>query len=213
MSPIQNALPVLGIYLAAVVSPGPNFYLLAQTTLAHSRRAGLLTALGFSTGAAIFVAFGFLGITAVIGRTPILFTGLRLLGGAYILGIGLRIVWRRFRVSSGTESTKTTPLHPGADRAFTTGLITMLTNPKAGLLMLSLFTSAIDPDSPAAARWIMAAGMPLLTLAWHSSVALLLSHGKFRRGYGRSGKIIEPLLGLLLIYFGFRILLTAGTAS
>ena len=210
MTSLHTALPVLGIYLAAVVSPGPNFYLLTQTTLAYSRKAGLQTALGFTCGAAIYVAAGFLGLTAFISRTTWLYIGLRLAGGGYILFIGLRIL-RRLSINHRTAANQADHPSPAGEKAaFTNGLVTMLTNPKAGLLMLSLFATAIDPQSPSAARWIIAAGMPLLTLTWHSGVALFFSNSGFRRAYTKFGQIINPLLGLILVIFGIQILLSTG---
>ena len=58
-----------GIHLLAVMSPGPNFVVISRNALAYSRRSGLFTTLGVTSGVFILLAAGFLGITALIPQS------------------------------------------------------------------------------------------------------------------------------------------------
>jgi len=81
----------------------------------------------------------------------------------------------------------------------------MLTNPKAGLPIIGLFT-VIDPKGSQAILWIFAIGVPLFTLSWHSSMAILISKQVFRNTYSRFTRFFDPILGGALIVIGLKIM-------
>jgi len=87
---------ILGTLLIGAMSPGPSFVLVARTSIALSRRDGLAAALGMGVGAVAFATLVLFGLQALLTRIAWLDTGLRLLGGAYLLYLAVRL-WRSAR--------------------------------------------------------------------------------------------------------------------
>ena len=82
----------------------------------------------------------FLGVASVIKASPALFTAVRYLGAAYLLYLGLKILYATFMQKKGHHEDK--PLK--AENAFNKALILSLTNPKAILFYVSFFIQFID---------------------------------------------------------------------
>jgi len=91
MEPITALAGLLGVLLIGSISPGPSFVLVAQTAVARSRRDGIAAALGMGMGAVVFTTLVLLGLTAVLTRVPLLFTGVKLLGRLWLLLLAWRL--------------------------------------------------------------------------------------------------------------------------
>ena len=66
---MEHIVTLAGIALALLLvamSPGPAFIVVSQQALAHSRRAGVATALGVSVGSIIWVVLVILGIAVLM---------------------------------------------------------------------------------------------------------------------------------------------------
>ncbi len=81
---------IAAIHWAALISPGPNFLLISQTSSAESRRAGLWTALGVVIGTIVWATTALLGVSVVFSRFAWLYKGMKILGGAYLVYLGIR---------------------------------------------------------------------------------------------------------------------------
>ena len=83
----------------------------------------------------------FLGVASVIKTSPALFTAVRYLGAAYLLYLGLKILYATFMQKKGHHEDK--PLK--AENAFNKALILSLTNPESDSVFMSLsFIQFID---------------------------------------------------------------------
>ena len=89
----MHYLPILAqiavIYLIAAASPGPNFFMITQLSLAGRRSLGAASALGVCTASMIWVTLAMLGLAAVLQRLEWLYSGVRIAGVRPIRG-GLR---------------------------------------------------------------------------------------------------------------------------
>lgn len=210
MEPIWiNFVSVLTIFTLAIVSPGPNFILVTKTSLTDSRRAGLYTALGVATGSGLFALAGLTGLLLIISTLPHFAITLRFLGGGYLawLGIDMLIHCRRSIVTRmATSPISATRLSPA--RAYRTGLLTNLTNPKAWAFYLSLFSLVVQPGTPATAKVALNVAMFFISLGWYTIVVLLISDSRIQPGFVRLQPVIQSCLGLLLIGLAIRLLLS-----
>ncbi|MDR5665057.1 lysine transporter LysE, partial [Burkholderia cenocepacia] len=63
MSPIANILlPLAGVLLLSVASPGPNFVIVTSTAVV-SRRAGMMTGLGLAAASGTWAAIAIAGLS------------------------------------------------------------------------------------------------------------------------------------------------------
>src|SRR4051794_10813724 len=89
------------VHLAANASPGPNTLLITQVAAAQSRAAAIRVALGLTLGAIMWAAAATLSVGLLQLLEP-LQHAMRLLGGAYLVWLGLRTAWHS-RGSAGPE--------------------------------------------------------------------------------------------------------------
>lgn len=202
---------VAGVYLLAAISPGPNFVVVINNALAHSRQTGLYTAAGVACGSTLHTLMGFVGISALVVQSVWLFQLVKVGGGVYLIVLGLQTLWssrRAIELPAVDISQICAPGELTSGRALRTGFITCAVNPKAAVFFLSLFSLMIEPTTPLWAKVTMIIMIALLSFSWYSSVACLFSNDRARVIYLRSKRKINGLFGCLLIALGIKVSLT-----
>ena len=205
-----NIAAVLAVFTLAIVSPGPNFLLVVDTSLGDSRRAGLFTALGVATGSGLFAAAGLFGLLLLVTALPHFATLLALFGGGYLAWLGAGMVLR-VRRRSTPASAGDDPRQAGrtALAAYRKGLLTNLTNPKAWAFYFSLFTLVLAPKAPAWEKALLGLAMFSISLSWYGLVALAISDRRLQPAFLRIQPVLQAILGCLLIGLGGRLALSA----
>jgi RhtB (resistance to homoserine/threonine) family protein len=201
-------LTIAGIHLAAVASPGPNFFISAKHGLSYSRPTGLFTTAGVATGTLIHISLGFLGLSALVAQSIWLYTLLKYLGAIYLIYLGTRALlakqqqpdWTRLQLS------QVIPMSP--ERAYRIGILTCLTNPKSALYFFALFTSVISANTPFVVKVILVVLLPIISWLWYSIVAMSFSLRHFKQWYHRFYSWVEAIFGVLLIGLGLKIALS-----
>ncbi|MDQ2102218.1 LysE family translocator [Azospirillum isscasi] len=207
---ILALLSILGALAIGAISPGPSFVLVARTSIAVSRRAGLAAALGMGIGGVTFAALALLGLHALLTQVGWLYLALKIAGGLYLVHLAVRI-WRgaseTIRVPDGAADTG------GALRSFWIGLATQISNPKTAIVYGSIF-AALLPASPPA--WILLALPPavfLVETGWYAIVAVAFSAGRPRAAYLRSKAWIDRLAASVIGALGIRLVVEAAKPS
>lgn len=204
------ALTVIGIYALAVISPGPNFLIITRNALAYSRRIGLQTAVGVAVGSILWITFGFFGVAVIFSHVPVLLTVVKILGTAYLVYAALKIlraqVSRRPAAARGTAAEHSAP---STDQAFKHGLLTQMSNPKAALFILALFSSIVSPSTPPAAKLVLIVVMTAISFSWYLLVATIFSSPGFQTIYDHFQRPANLAFAGLLLYLAFKILFSA----
>ena len=200
-------LTVAGIWAVAVATPGPNFFVVAQSALSGSRATALAAVAGVATGTLVWGLAGWLGISAMFAAAPAAYVLLKLAGGAYLLFLGLRLLW------SIREPTDIHAGHPAARQvtkagAYRLGLVTNLANPKAAIFVTSVFATALPVGVAPAEGLAAVAVMVAVSGGWYSVVALVLARPNVGAAYLRGRRLIDGLTGVFFAGFGVRLLLS-----
>lgn len=109
---ISSLLTLMGIWLAALVSPGPDIVQVIRVA-PRSTRAGLLCAVGVFSGTVFWIVASLAGLSALITARPGVLSILQLLGGLFLLYMGvssLRGAHPRARWTRKTMRTRRGPL-------------------------------------------------------------------------------------------------------
>lgn len=131
--------------MLGAMSPGPTSIYVAKNSIAISRKHGLFTALGTGLGAAIFGLLAVLGLQAFLLAVPSAYLALKICGGLYLLWLAFKIIKHaKDPIEADSSITKQMSLR----RAFTTGLITQLSNPKIAIVLASIFTALLPKEIP-----------------------------------------------------------------
>lgn len=206
---ILPLITILGIHMVAVISPGPNFFISAKHGLSYSRRAGLSTTAGVATGTLIHVTLGFLGLSALVAQSIWLYTMLKYLGAIYLIYLGVKALLAKSKKPNWAELQLGQPVPLAPKQAYSIGLLTCLTNPKAALYFLALFTTVISVSTPLAVKLTLVMLLPVISWLWYSLVAMSFSLRQVKQWYSRFYGWIETVFGVLLIGLGLKVALSA----
>jgi len=200
-----NISTTLLIFTVAIISPGPNFIFVVNRSLTDSPRVGFFSAFGVATGSGIFAIAGVLGLIVLITALPYFSTLMRYAGGGYLVYLGISMLLSRHQQTLSVKKDSGLASMP-ALKAYSTGLLTNLTNPKAWAFYLSLFTLMIENDFPLWAKAFLAVSMFLISLFWYALTAFLISDQRVQKRFLTIQPQINSVLGVLLIVLGGKLL-------
>jgi threonine/homoserine/homoserine lactone efflux protein len=133
------------LYLAAALglslTPGPNSLLVLTHGALHGHRKTLFTVAGGALGFVALIALSMLGIGALLKASAGALTVLKLLGGVYLIWLGIQL-WRAPAIHLRADASRADTR--GAE-LFRQGLLTALSNPKALLFYGAFLPQFIDP--------------------------------------------------------------------
>lgn len=190
-----------GVAAGMVAMPGADFTVVVRNALV-SRRAGIACALGVTGGLLLHTALAVAGIAAVLTAVPALFRALQLLGGGYVLYLGVRtlLALRRSRAEAVVEA-------EAAGRPLRQGFVTNALNPKAPITFLSLLPQFVPAGGSALPRTLLLALIVVvLALVWFPAVAVLVDRlGRWLRR-PRAARAVTGVTGGALTVLGVLLL-------
>ncbi|WP_460789833.1 LysE family translocator [Microbacterium lacusdiani] len=187
------------------ITPGLDTALVLRTAAVSGRgRAwGVLTGIQFGV-----LAWGVLaaaGISAVLLASEVAYTVLRIAGAAYVIWLGLRLLWSAIRGAHGPDEAVAS-----RDDSFLAGLrqglVTNMLNPKVGAFYIALLPQFIPADAPQLAWGASLAGVHvLLGTVWLGALLLLARRvGPWLRR-PRVTRIVDAVAGTAIVAFGVRL--------
>lgn len=153
-------------------------------------------------GAVVFTTLVLLGLMAVLARVPLLFTGVKLLGGLWLLLLAWRL-WKGAAAPLVLAGGATDRPNPSA--SFRTGLATQITNPKTAIYYGSVFAALLPQHPPG---WLILVLPPLVFLmeaGWYVLVAVLFSSGGPRAAYLRGKRWVDRTASAVMGLLGLRL--------
>ena len=196
-------LSVASIWSIAVITPGPNFFITAQTTIKHSRSAGIFVVLGTCTGTIIWSLAGYFGIAYLFIAAPWIYTTLKVVGGSYIIYLGIILI-----INSCKSNTQLDIHLENSQINFLNwwkGLITNLSNPKTAMFITSLFASVLPKEPTISIGIFIVTLMVVISLIWYFFIVLLFSSNKVSNYYNRMQKWLEGFAGIIFLAFGAKL--------
>lgn len=207
---MQDFLLIAAAHFLSLLSPGPDFFLIARTSLAHGWRAAAGTCMGITVANAVFIVAAFGGLSVLrAGSTA--FMVVRLAGCAYLLYLG----WLFLRHAGKSRLNA----KPATGKARWRGGVVMgfasaILNPKNALFYVSLATVLASRQTDTAAMVAYGAWMVFAVLAWDMAVALAIGSTALRQRFARALPSLERLSGVMLIVLAVVVLADqAGSGS
>ena len=195
-------LTALVVWLAALITPGPDCAAVVHAAAGGSRRTGLAVAGGVTVSMAGWAIASLFGLHAILLAFEGLSTAARLAGAAYLIYVGAQLLWAARR-GDPSHARAVTPRSIAG--AFRHGVLTNLANPKALALFGSLFAVLVPTDAPA---WF-SVGLLLTIIAttagWYALVAATMSTETVAAGYRRLERAITAVTGVIFVGVGARL--------
>ena len=135
------------IWMLAVATPGANVLLTINAALNYERRVAVFSAFGVSCATLLWAFFGGSGLVLLLSHFPSLFGLMKLVGGSYLLYLGIRqidLTRKIKRIGEDTENIQSISL--SKQKVFSSAFITSILNPKTGFFVVSLFSISIPEN-------------------------------------------------------------------
>ncbi len=202
-NPFAVLFSVACIWTVAVITPGPNFFLTAQTALGASRAAALWSVLGTTCGTVVWGLCGFFGLALLFQAAPWLYGLLKLLGGGYLIYLGVKLIRQGDPTPDDADHCGHSPTRALA--IWRAGLLTNLSNPKTAAFVTSLFAVSMPAAAPVWLGLTSVALMAVLSIIWYAAVAWFYSNARFTGLYQRGRRWIDRFAGAIFIAYGVRL--------
>ena len=196
---IPSAFPALALaHFLALLSPGPDFFLILGHAVRHRLRGALFICLGIALGNALYICLAISG-WSLMRQIPSLYRIMELAGAGYLAWLGFLLLRASRQIPTGDASLaegEACPLSPG--RQLLTGLGSALLNPKNAVFYLTLMTVILGPTATLPQQAFAGIWMTLLVFAWDAALAAALSLPGAQRALEKRIPLIEGLAGLTL---------------
>lgn len=201
------------------LTPGPDVLYIVTHALRSGARAGLVAGLGITAGCFVHVFAAAVGVGALLAASATAFTVLKWVGAAYLLWMGVRMLFSRAGGGNGAAMAAAQSAPPAAASlrsVFLGGFWTNVLNPKVALFFLAFVPQFIAPDTdnkalafvllgvlfnvnaiPVNAGWALAA-------SWMARRATVIHRGLHW---------LDRVAGAMFIGFGLKLALTDRPAS
>ena len=197
-----------GIFLAAGfllnLTPGPDTLYILGRSAAQGREAGVASAFGISLGSIFHTFAAALGLSAILATSAQAFAAIKILGGAYLVFLGIRMILHRHReLALPSRFRRRTTF-----AAFRQGVLTNVLNPKVALFFLAFLPQFINPSSNMKIAAFITLGLTFvitgtiwcLILAWFAS-----SFSERLRNNETIAQWLNRTVGALFVFLGLRL--------
>jgi len=175
-----------------IVIPGPSVLFVISRGVALGRRAALATVMGNTTGVLVQVVAVAVGVGAIVQRSAVVFDVMKIVGAAYLVFLGVRMVRQR-KALSGLLDVAVVP--KSTRRIYLDGLVVGVTNPKAAVFFAVVLPQFAEPARGGVPLQILVLGLVFALIAIVSDSAWGLAAGTLRAWLARSPRRLERLGG------------------
>lgn len=196
------AFPALALsHFVALLSPGPDFFLLVGYAVRYRIRGSIGLCLGIAAGNALYIVLAIVGWGASAPGAAALL--IELLGAGYLLWIGSLLIRSR-PATLAMESVRAA--RPGFGRQLLLGLGSSLLNPKNALFYLALMTSLLGPAVTLLQQTVSGLWMVSVVFFWDLLLVSAIALPQIQRRLGAIVWRVERAAGAILMLFGLGII-------
>jgi threonine/homoserine/homoserine lactone efflux protein len=196
---------VASTHFAALLSPGPDFFLLIRAALLRGRQQADGCAAGIALANLLSMLLVVLALNLLPARSGWLWPVLQIAGGGYFVWIGSQALRSRRQLelaAAGAQEARGT-LASGLRE----GLLASCLNPKLPIFYAGLFGVLREAAMPAWGLVLSMLWMTLVVLAWDLALVRLLGQARWRSWLQRRVAWLDRLCGGLLLALGLWLLL------
>ena len=93
----QNLLLFVASGIVLNLTPGQDTFYILGRSIAHGRRAGVISVLGIVSGSAVHACAAAFGLSAILATSANAFLIVKMAGAAYLTYLGLKMIFHRTR--------------------------------------------------------------------------------------------------------------------
>lgn len=189
------------IHFCALITPGPDFFLVSQTAISRSRKQSMYVVLGITAGVMFWAFFALMGLNIIFEKMAWLKQVMLVVGGIYLCWLGFQML-----KSALSKKVGSTPhqfdLPQSNFHFFIKGFLTNLSNPKAVIYFGSVFSVFLANPHLDGVHSLLFIIVSIETLIWFSFVVFVFSLPRFKTAYQNAAKWIDGISGGIFTLFG-----------
>lgn len=189
------------IHFCALITPGPDFFLVSQTAISRSRKQSMFVVIGITAGVMFWSLLALLGLNIIFEKMAWLKQVMLVIGGIYLCWLGFQMLKSAFSKNPIAEQQKF-ELPQSNLRFFLKGFLTNLSNPKAVIYFGSVFSIFLANPHLDGVHSLLFVIVSIETLMWFSFVAFVFSLPSFKAAYQNAAKWIDGVSGGIFTLFG-----------
>ena len=190
------------LHLFAVASPGPDFALVTRQSFRYNRKLAIWTSLGIGVGILLHSLLAITGLVLLITSNELFLTILKSIGSLYLLYLGVRSILGRQEEDNIKVENKNMDKFNG----FIAGLITNVTNIKAILFFVTVFSVVVEGENNLYLV-LYGAYMAFATFIWFSFISYVFTSEGFQSKFSSFLGVFEKVIGFILILLSLQILI------
>lgn len=192
--------------LVITASPGPDNLMVLGMGISKGRRQGIAFGLGCGLGCLSHTLLAVIGVSALIAASPTAFTLLKVVGGLYLIWLGIHALRRK----GGAKVEAVHPEEQSLVRLFCKGVFANAINPKVVLFFLSFLPQFIIPAGNVSGQ------MAALGVTFSVQAAMLFgmlgyfsgSIGQWLNTRPKAGLILDRIAGAVFVALGLRLIVS-----
>lgn len=189
------------------ITPGADTMYILGRSITQGKKAGILSALGISTGAIFHIIFATLGLSIILAKSAMAFEIVKYLGAAYLIVLGCKAIFKK------TEDTF--KLHIENElvnykKIYFSGVVTNILNPKVALFFLAFLPQFIDPNYEQSSLPFLILGLTFLATGTIWCLVLAMFAAKLSNRIRENYKIkrwLDKVTGGIFITLGIKLAL------
>ncbi len=206
---MEQFLLIAAAHFLALLSPGPDFFLIARTSLSAGWRTAGGACVGIAFANGVFIVAAFAGLSVLRAGSP-WFTGVQLVGAAYLLYLGVTFMRHagrgRLDVSASGAAGAVAPGRGAWWQAAGMGFVSAALNPKNALFYASLAAMLAGPQATPGWKVFYGAWMFCAVLLWDLAVAVAIGNRAVLHRFARALPWLERASGAVLVLAGCLVL-------
>lgn len=142
---MSSYLAFCGLCVLLAVTPGPDSFLILRFSL-RRLSAGIAASVGSAVGYLVWAVLVAVGLAALIEQSAVAYRGLKVLGGIYLVYLGIRAIRGDRRKSAPAVPGPLPELRARTWNSGVAGLASTMLNPKVGLFFLAVVPQFLPRD-------------------------------------------------------------------
>ncbi|MDJ0624249.1 MAG: LysE family transporter [Desulfocapsaceae bacterium] len=191
---------IASAHFLALLSPGPDFFLIMRASLRLPLRFGVAICAGIAAANGVYLFCAVLGLE-MIRELSWLFIVLKYLGAAYLVVLGVMLLKTPRQNFTDHTDHNFIQVHD-LRHQFLIGFISAILNPKNAIFYLSLFTVMVSEQTSFLVRCLYALWMMSIVFIWDCFVLIALGNRKLKNRLGGGVYYVEKISGAAISSFG-----------
>lgn len=121
------------------LTPGPDMMYVITRSVGEGKKAGIVSALGISTGTFFHILAVAFGLSAFLLAVPTAYDIIRYIGACYLVYLGFKVLLRKNQIAAEDDHNGT-----GLRSVYLQGMLTNIFNPKVALFFLAFLPQFVE---------------------------------------------------------------------